>query len=122
MQRQTMFPAQAVCRQCKWILLWYAFVNLCSSCAKVKVPEVPDVSEVQSCQLSIVHCQLPFSMQFYLLVFVASLIVDIIPFIGPPAWTVMVFLQLKFHLNIWWVLLAGVSGSTIGRYILTLYI
>ncbi len=61
-------------------------------------------------------------MHLYLLVFAASLVVDIIPFVGPPAWTVMVFFQLKFHLNIWWVLVAGVIGSTIGRYLLTLYI
>jgi len=48
--------------------------------------------------------------------------VDIIPFIGPPAWTVMVFFQVRFHLNIWVVLIAGVLGSTIGRYLLTLYL
>ena len=61
-------------------------------------------------------------MLMYLLVFVASFVVDIIPFIGPPAWTVMVFFQLKYHLNIWAMLAAGVLGSTIGRYLLTLYI
>lgn len=61
-------------------------------------------------------------MLFYLLVFLFSILVDVVPFIGPPAWTVMVFFQLKYNLNIWWVLIAGVIGSTIGRYILTLYI
>jgi membrane protein DedA with SNARE-associated domain len=49
------------------------------------------------------------------------LMVDAVPFIGPPAWTVMVFFQLKFHLNIWIVLVTGVSGSAIGRYLLALY-
>lgn len=61
-------------------------------------------------------------MLYYLLVFVFALLVDLIPFIGPPAWSVMVFFQMKFHLNIWIVLVAGVIGSTIGRYLLTLYV
>lgn len=57
-----------------------------------------------------------------MLVFMSSLLVDLIPFIGPPAWSVMVFFQIRFHLNIWWVLVAGVMGSAIGRYLMTLYI
>lgn len=61
-------------------------------------------------------------MLYYLLVFISSLLVDMIPFIGPPAWSVMVFFQMRFHLNIWIVLVAGVIGSTIGRYLLTLYV
>jgi hypothetical protein len=61
-------------------------------------------------------------MWFYILVFLSALFVDLIPFIGPPAWSVMVFFQMKFHLNIWIVLVAGVLGSTIGRYLLTLYV
>ena len=61
-------------------------------------------------------------MLYYLLVFISSLLVDMIPFIGPPAWSVMVFFQMRFHLNIWIVLVAVVIGSTIGRYLLTLYV
>ena len=61
-------------------------------------------------------------MYYYLLVFIFSLLVDVIPFVGPPAWTVMVFFQLNYQLNIWWVLIVGVIGSTIGRYLLALYI
>ena len=61
-------------------------------------------------------------MVYYVLVFIAAMLVDLIPFIGPPAWSVMVFFQMKFHLNIWIVLVAGVIGSTLGRYLLTLYI
>ena len=61
-------------------------------------------------------------MLYYVLVFISSLLVDLIPFIGPPAWSVMVFFQIKFHLNIWLVLVAGVVGSAIGRYLMTLYI
>jgi membrane protein YqaA with SNARE-associated domain len=61
-------------------------------------------------------------MVFYLLVFLASLVVDLLPFFGPPAWTVMAFLQVFFGLNIWWVLVCGVLGSTLGRYLFSLYI
>ena len=61
-------------------------------------------------------------MLYYVLVFISSLLVDLIPFIGPPAWSVMVFFQIKFHLNIWLVLVVGVLGSAIGRYLMTLYI
>ncbi len=58
----------------------------------------------------------------YFLVLVASLLVDVVPFIGPPAWTVMVFFQVKFGLNIWIVLVIGVTGSAIGRYLYSGYI
>ena len=58
----------------------------------------------------------------YVLVFVASLLVDVVPFIGPPAWTVMVFFQVKFGLNIWLVLIGGVTGSAVGRYFYSCYI
>lgn len=58
----------------------------------------------------------------YVLVFLASFLVDSVPFIGPPAWTVMVFFQMKYHLNIWWVLIVGVTGSALGRYVLSKYI
>ena len=61
-------------------------------------------------------------MLYYVLIFISSLLVDLIPFIGPPAWSVMVFFQIKFNLNIWWVLVSGVLGSAIGRYLMTLYI
>ena len=58
----------------------------------------------------------------YLVVFASALAVDLIPIIGPPAWTVMVFLLIKFNLNPWWVLAAGVPGSALGRFLLSLYI
>ncbi len=58
----------------------------------------------------------------YILVFLASLLVDIVPFIGPPAWMVMVFFQMRFGLNIWLVLIFGVTGSAIGRYLYSAYI
>lgn len=58
----------------------------------------------------------------YLLVFIGSLFFDVIPIPFPPAFTIMVFLQIMFHLNIWWVIVIGVAGSILGRYILTLYI
>ena len=62
------------------------------------------------------------SVLVYFFVFLASFLVDVIPFVGPPAWTVMVFLQIKFELNIWWVLIFGVPGSAIGRYYYSVYI
>ncbi|MFI0491612.1 hypothetical protein [Flavobacterium sp.] len=34
----------------------------------------------------------------------------------------MIFLQIKYDLNIWLVIVIGVMGSILGRYILTLYI
>jgi membrane protein DedA with SNARE-associated domain len=58
----------------------------------------------------------------YLLVFVCSCAVDIVPFPLPPAFTIIVALQLIFHLNLWAVIFIGVAGSILGRYILTLYI
>lgn len=61
-------------------------------------------------------------MWAYVLVFVASLIVDVIPFVGPPAWIVMVFFQMRYGLNIWTVLACGVPGSALGRYIYSKYI
>ena len=59
---------------------------------------------------------------YYFLTFIASLLVDVIPLIGPPAWTVMLLCQASFHLDIWWVLILGVTGSAIGRYIYASYI
>ena len=58
----------------------------------------------------------------YLVVFVSSLGVDVVPFPLPPACTVMIFLQIQYHLPIWPVIFVGVAGSIAGRYILTLYI
>jgi membrane protein YqaA with SNARE-associated domain len=58
----------------------------------------------------------------YLLMFVAAMATDLIPVIGPPVWTVMVFMVVKFDLNPWLVLAAGVPGSVLGRYVLSLYI
>ncbi|MDR3679846.1 MAG: hypothetical protein P4L41_07760 [Flavipsychrobacter sp.] len=47
---------------------------------------------------------------------------DLLPFFGLPAWTVMVFFQMRYSLNVWWVITVGVLGSTCGRYILSKYI
>jgi membrane protein DedA with SNARE-associated domain len=58
----------------------------------------------------------------YALVFAGSLLVDVVPLPLPPAFTLMIFFQIKFDLNIWLVISVGVVGSIIGRYILTLYI
>lgn len=58
----------------------------------------------------------------YLYVFLASAAVDIVPLPLPPAFVVMVFLQIRFQLEVWPVIIIGVAGSVLGRYILTLYI
>src|SRR3954467_12211852 len=58
----------------------------------------------------------------YLLVFFAALAVDTIPIFAPPAWILLVVLLVKFKLNPWLTVIIGVTGSTIGRYILTRYI
>lgn len=57
----------------------------------------------------------------YLLVFAGALLFDVVPFPFPPAFTIMLFLQIVFHLNVWLVIIAGVVGSVTGRYILLLY-
>ena len=54
--------------------------------------------------------------------FFAALATDLIPVIGPPVWTVMVFMRVKFDLNPWLVLAVGVPGSVVGRYGLSLYV
>ena len=59
---------------------------------------------------------------WYFAVFLASFIVDLIPVVAPPAWVLMVFFMLRFHLNPWLVLVIGVAGSTLGRFIFSLYV
>ena len=58
----------------------------------------------------------------YVLVFIGALLFDIVPFPFFPAFTIMLFLQITFQLDIWLVIVIGVVGSVLGRYILTLYI
>ena len=58
----------------------------------------------------------------YFWVFTGAMLVDIVPIPLPPAFTVMIFLQIKFHLHIGPVIAYGVAGSILGRYLLTLYI
>jgi membrane protein YqaA with SNARE-associated domain len=58
----------------------------------------------------------------YVFVFVSAMMVDIVPLPLPPAFTLMIFFQIYFNLDIWMVIFIGVAGSILGRYILTLYI
>ena len=58
----------------------------------------------------------------YCLVFLGALLFDIVPFPFLPAFTIMIFLQIYFDLNLWACIFIGVAGSMLGRYILTLYI
>lgn len=57
----------------------------------------------------------------YLLVFLGALLFDIVPFPFLPAFTIMMFFQIIYGLNVWAVILIGVAGSVLGRYILLLY-
>lgn len=59
---------------------------------------------------------------YYLLVFLGAFLFDVVPFPFLPAFTIMVFLQMKYDLNIWWVISIGAVASVLGRYVLTLYI
>ena len=58
----------------------------------------------------------------YGIVFLAAMLFDIVPLPLPPAFTTMIFFQIRYDLNVWIVIVVGVIGSIIGRYILTLYI
>jgi len=58
----------------------------------------------------------------YLLVFAGAFLVDVVPFPLPPAFTVMMILQITFDLNVWAVIGIGVAGSIAGRYLLSAYI
>lgn len=58
----------------------------------------------------------------YLLVFVLSFLVDLVPLVGPPAWIAMVLCLITFKLETWLALLLGVIASTLGRYCMSLYI
>lgn len=57
----------------------------------------------------------------YVLVFLGALLFDIVPFPFPPAFTIMMFFQIIFGLDVWAVIVIGVVGSVVGRYILLLY-
>ncbi len=57
----------------------------------------------------------------YFAVFFVALLVDTIPVFAPPAWPFMVFFLLKFELRPLVVILLGVTGSTLGRTILSSY-
>jgi hypothetical protein len=54
--------------------------------------------------------------------FLIGVVVDSIPVFAPPAWSLLIILIVKYRANIWGVLILGVAGSTLGRYILSLYI
>lgn len=58
----------------------------------------------------------------YLLVFAGALLFDIVPFPFLPAFTIILFLQIVFQLDVWSVIVVGLVGSVLGRYILILYV
>ena len=54
--------------------------------------------------------------------FLRALLFDVSPFPFLPAFIVMLYLQMQYHLSVWPVLFIGVAGSILGPYLLTLYI
>src|SRR5262245_18591600 len=58
----------------------------------------------------------------YVVVFLSAVAVDSIPVFAPPAWPLLVFLQIHYELSVWVVILLGVTGTTLGRFLLSLYI
>jgi membrane protein DedA with SNARE-associated domain len=58
----------------------------------------------------------------YILVFLGAFLFDVVPFPFLPAFTIMIFLQITYDLNLWMVIIIGVVGSILGRYLLSLYI
>ncbi|MBC7447262.1 MAG: hypothetical protein H7330_04325 [Hymenobacteraceae bacterium] len=58
----------------------------------------------------------------YLAVFFGAFLFDVVPFPFFPAFTIMLFLQVIFGLEVGAVLVVGVIGSVLGRYLLALYI
>ena len=61
-------------------------------------------------------------MWTYVAVFLSAMAVDSIPIFAPPAWPILVFFLVSYDLNVWAVILLGVIGTTIGRFILSTYI
>lgn len=61
-------------------------------------------------------------MIYYVLVYVASVLVDCIPVFAPPAWMLMILIMLKFNLNPYVVALVGTMGTVTGRLIFVTYI
>lgn len=57
----------------------------------------------------------------YVWAFLIGVGFDLVPIIGPPVWTGLVLLMVKFDANPWLVLACGVPGSVLGRYLLSLY-
>jgi membrane protein DedA with SNARE-associated domain len=57
---------------------------------------------------------------WYVAVFLSAFALDFVPLFAPPAWTAAVFLAVKFHLQPLIVLPLCASGSTLGRYLMSL--
>lgn len=61
-------------------------------------------------------------MWHYALVYLGATLVDCIPVFAPPAWTLMIFLMMKFDLNPWAVVVVGTLGTVTGRLIFVSFI
>ncbi len=58
----------------------------------------------------------------YAAVFFGAFLFDVVPFPFLPAFTIMIYLQVRFGLDLWTVVCVGVAGSILGRYLLSRYI
>ncbi len=58
----------------------------------------------------------------YFIVFLGAVLMDITPLPLPPAFTIMILLQVMFGLPVWPVIIVGVAGSILGRAVLSMYI
>lgn len=59
---------------------------------------------------------------WYLVAFIAAIVVDSIPVFSPPVWTILVIIIANASVNPWILLAVGVAGSCLGRLILMSYI
>lgn len=53
----------------------------------------------------------------YIWVYLSSFLVDCVPVVAPPAWTLMLIIMVKFDLNPWSVALVGTMGTVSGRLV-----
>lgn len=57
----------------------------------------------------------------YLAFLACTVASDSLPVVGPPVWTIMVLFWTEWDLNPWILLPLGVAGSTLGRFVFSLY-
>ncbi len=61
-------------------------------------------------------------MTVYVILLLVVVLVNLLPAFAPPTWSVLVFALIKFGLVLPYVVVIGVIGATLGRFILSQYI